>query len=72
MKVLFPPLVRLCFQEMGEILYEKEYFGIEDSAIQYVRELIFEIRICSSHLMTFHSLIPSLNKVSLLILLMLP
>jgi len=29
---------------MEEILYEKEYFGFEDSAIQYVRELIFEIR----------------------------
>ena len=44
MKVLFSPLVRSCFQEMEEILYEKEYFGFEDSAIQYVRELIFEIR----------------------------
>jgi hypothetical protein len=29
---------------MEEILYEKEYFGFEDSALQYVRELIFEIR----------------------------
>jgi len=44
MKVLFSPLVRSCFQEMEEILYKKEYFGFEDSAIQYVRELIFEIR----------------------------
>ena len=44
MKVLFSPLVRSCFQEMEEILYEKEYFGFEDSAIQYVRELIYEIR----------------------------
>jgi len=37
MKVLFSPLVRSCFQEMEEILYEKEYFGFENSAIQYVR-----------------------------------
>jgi hypothetical protein len=44
MKVLFSPQVRLYFQEMAEILYEKEYFGFEDSAIEYVRELIFEIR----------------------------
>ena len=44
MKVLFSPLVRSCFHELEEILYEKEYFGFEDSAIQYVRELIFEIR----------------------------
>ena len=44
MKVLFSPQVRLYFQEMAEIIYEKEYFGFEDSAIEYVRELIFEIR----------------------------
>lgn len=30
--------------ELIEVLYEREYFGFKESAIQYVRELIFEIR----------------------------
>ena len=44
MKVLFSPEVRLYFRELTDILFEKEYFGFEDSAVQYVRDLIFEIR----------------------------
>lgn len=43
MKVLFLPEVRLYLQELEDILFEKEYFGFEESAVQYVRELIFEI-----------------------------
>lgn len=43
MKVLFLPEVRLYFQELEDILFEKEYFGFEESAVQYVRELIFDI-----------------------------
>ncbi|OJV37788.1 MAG: hypothetical protein BGO33_07490 [Bacteroidia bacterium 43-41] len=43
MKVLFLPEVRQYFHELEEVLFEKEYFGFEDSAVQYVRELIFEI-----------------------------
>jgi len=43
MKVLFLPEVRQYFQELEDILFEKEYFGFEDHAIQYVRELIYEI-----------------------------
>ncbi|PXV62388.1 hypothetical protein CLV62_12077 [Dysgonomonas alginatilytica] len=30
--------------ELIEILYEKEYFGFKESATQYVRELVLEIR----------------------------
>lgn len=44
MKVLFSPDVRLYFRELSEMLIEKEYLGFEDAAIQYVRELIFDIR----------------------------
>ena len=43
MKVLFLPEVRLYFQELQDILFEKEYFGFEESAVQYVRELIVDI-----------------------------
>lgn len=44
MKVLFAPEVRAYFRELAEILFDKEYFGFEESAVRYVRELIFEIR----------------------------
>jgi hypothetical protein len=43
MKVLFLPEVRQYFKELEDILLEREYFGFEDSAVQYVRELIFDI-----------------------------
>lgn len=43
MKVLFLPEVRMYFQELQNILFEKEYFGFEESAVQYVRDLIFDI-----------------------------
>lgn len=43
MKILFLPEVRMYFQELQDILFEKEYFGFEESAVQYVRELIFDI-----------------------------
>jgi hypothetical protein len=41
---VFSPQVRVYFQELEDILFEKEYFGFEDSSIQYVRKLFFEIR----------------------------
>ncbi len=43
MKVLFTSEVRLYFRELEDVLFENDYFGFEDSAIRYVRELIFEI-----------------------------
>lgn len=44
MKVLFAPEVRAYFRELAKILFDKEYFGFEESAVKYVRELIFKIR----------------------------
>lgn len=44
MKVLFSPEVRTYFKDLEKILLEKGYFVFEESAIRYVRELIFEIR----------------------------
>jgi hypothetical protein len=44
MKVVFSPQVRIYFQELEDILFEEEYFGFEDSALRYARELFFEIR----------------------------
>jgi hypothetical protein len=33
-----------CFLELASILYKKGYFGFEEDAIRYVRELFEEIR----------------------------
>lgn len=43
MKVLFLPEIRLYFQELQDVLFEQEYFGFEESAVQYVRDLILDI-----------------------------
>ena len=44
MKVLFIPKVREYAKDLIHILYEKDYFGFEEAARQYVDELIFDIR----------------------------
>ena len=44
MKVLFIPKVREYTKHLIQILYEKEYFGFEETARQYVDELIFDIK----------------------------
>jgi hypothetical protein len=43
MKVLFLPEVRSYFEELSIILYQKEYFGFFESALQYADELFSEI-----------------------------
>ena len=43
MKVLATPEVRVYLQNLSLILYEKEYFGFESSAIKYVIELFSDI-----------------------------
>lgn len=43
MKVLFLPEVRQYLRELHDVLFEKEYFGFEESAVQYVRDLILDI-----------------------------
>lgn len=43
MKVLFLPEIRQYFNELTDILFEKEYFAFEDTAVKYVRELISDI-----------------------------
>jgi hypothetical protein len=35
MKVLFLPELRDYFREPAQVLYEKDYFGFEETAIQY-------------------------------------
>jgi hypothetical protein len=44
MKVLAIPEVRLYLQNLAVILYEKEFFGFEDSARRYVIELFEDIK----------------------------
>ncbi|MDO5523019.1 MAG: hypothetical protein Q4G48_03130 [Bacteroidia bacterium] len=43
MKVLFLPEVMNYFLELADALYEKEYFGFEDTAVEYAEELFDEI-----------------------------
>ena len=44
MNVIFSPEVEQYLFELTEILYKKEYFGFKDSAVQYVKDLIYDIR----------------------------
>ena len=43
MRVRFTPRVNDYLAELEAILYEKEYFGFEESAREYVHEMIGEI-----------------------------
>lgn len=43
MKILFLPEVEEYLVELIEILYQKEYFGFKESAVQYVTELVTDI-----------------------------
>ncbi|MDR1984744.1 MAG: hypothetical protein LBQ28_07975 [Prevotellaceae bacterium] len=43
MKVLFLPEVRDYFKELAEILYKKDYFGFQETAIQYAEDLFYDI-----------------------------
>ena len=43
MHVLFLPEVIDYFLNLADILYEKGYFGFEENAIKYARELFIEI-----------------------------
>jgi len=44
MKVIFTPELLEYFEELMIILYEKKYFGFEDSAENYVTELVRDIK----------------------------
>ena len=44
MNVYTTPAVKEYLNDLVAILYEKEYFGLEDTAIQYVKALIYDIR----------------------------
>ena len=44
MKVLFLPEIRAYFNELTDILFEKEYFSFIESAEKYVNELFIDIK----------------------------
>ena len=44
MRIIFLPEVLEYFNELTTILYEKEYFGFEESALRYVEDLLNEIQ----------------------------
>lgn len=43
MKVLFLPEIRAYFEELSLILFEREYFGFFEDALQYAEDLFSEI-----------------------------
>lgn len=43
MKIIFLPEVLEYFNELSTILYEKDYFGFEEDALNYVDELLHDI-----------------------------
>jgi hypothetical protein len=43
MRVLFLSEARDYFRELAEILYRKDYFGLEETAIQYAEDLFKDI-----------------------------
>ncbi|MFV0376803.1 MAG: hypothetical protein ACK5JD_05805 [Mangrovibacterium sp.] len=44
MKIIFLPEALDYFNELSAILYQKDYFGFEDSALRYVDELLDDIQ----------------------------
>jgi hypothetical protein len=44
MKVLILPEVEEYLEDLGQVLYEKEYFGFEEEAIEYVEDLVYDIK----------------------------
>ena len=44
MKVVILPEVEDYLKDLGRILYEYEYFGFEDDAIEYIEDLILDIK----------------------------
>jgi hypothetical protein len=44
MRVQFLPEISEYFDELEKILYKKRYFSFEDYALEYVKDLIFDIK----------------------------
>lgn len=44
MRIVFLPETLDYFNELTTILYEKEYFGFEESALEYVDDLVDDIK----------------------------
>ncbi|MDH6343886.1 hypothetical protein M2480_002239 [Parabacteroides sp. PFB2-12] len=44
MRIVFLPEALDYFNELTTILFEKDYFGMEDSALRYVDELLYDIK----------------------------
>lgn len=44
MRIVVLPEVRVYLKELSQVLYEKEYFGFEESALAYVDNLVDDIR----------------------------
>ena len=44
MKIIFLPEVLEYFNELSTILYEEDYFGFEEDALNYVDRLLYDIK----------------------------
>jgi hypothetical protein len=38
MRIIFLPEIRDYFRELAQILFDKDYFGFEESALRYLRQ----------------------------------
>lgn len=43
MRVIFLPKVEDYLVELSEILYQREYFGFRESAVEYITKLVYDI-----------------------------
>ncbi|MDH6312725.1 hypothetical protein M2137_001500 [Parabacteroides sp. PFB2-10] len=44
MRIVFLPEALDYFNNLTTILFEKDYFGLEDNALRYVDELLYDIK----------------------------
>jgi len=61
MRIVFLPETLDYFNDLATILFEKEYFGFEESALKYVDELVDSIK-DSLHIKTKKPAPPYFNK----------
>ena len=63
MEVRFSHSVRIYLKELIQILYDKEYFGFEEDAIEYVNNLIDDI---VTNIERKHNFVTACKSLSLL------
>ena len=60
MRIVVLPEVRVYLKELSQVLYEKEYFGFEESALAYVDSLLDDVQ--DMHLKTAKAAPPHFER----------